>query len=107
MPYKSDKFKLNPDQDRRRKLTEEQKAIIKEKYKTGKYSYQSLANQYGVSKSLICITINEKRAENVKNRGKEHWKEYYDKEKHAKAIKKLRRYKRELYIKGELENTEE
>ena len=35
MPYKSEKIKLNPSQDRRRKLTDEQKDEIKHIYKSG------------------------------------------------------------------------
>ena len=107
MPYKSEKIKLSETQDRRRRLTEEQKQDIVKLYATGLYSWKTLATMYNVSKSLIGLTVNPKCAERVKQRHKEHWKDYQAKGKERnEAQKKTRRYKQELYLKGELkENT--
>ena len=62
---KVDKMKLAPEQDRRRKLTDEQKEQIKDLYKTGEYSLNQLAQEYGVSKKLILLIVNpESKAKN-------------------------------------------
>ena len=81
MPEKVDKLKLSESQDRRRKLTEVQKEKIREIYKEGEYSQRQLAEKYGVSKSLIGIIVNPKRAKKVQERIKSHWKEYSDQRK--------------------------
>ena len=103
MPYKSEKIKLKETQDRRKRLTTEQRNEIKELYGTGHYSLNDLARQYGVSKKTILLIVNKESAERAKEYRKEHWKEWQRKgEEHAEAIKKTRRYKQELYLKGEL-----
>lgn len=103
MPYKSEKIKLNPSQDRRRKLTEEQKEEIRRIYKTGVCGMRPLAKQFGVSRSLIQVIVNPNIAEAKRQRMKEHWRDYRpSKEKWAETIKEHRRYKQALYVKGEL-----
>lgn len=103
MPYKSEKIKLDPTQDRRRKLTEEQKEEIRKIYATGVCGMRPLAKQFGVSRSLIQIIVNEERAASVKQRMKEHWRDYKKpKEEWAATIREHRHYKHNLYINGEL-----
>lgn len=103
MPYKSEKIKLNGLQDRRKKLTDSQRKEIKELYKTGCYSLNNLAKMYEVSKKTILLIVNKDSAEKAKQYRKEHWKEWQQvKEEHNEAIKKTRRYKQSLYLKGEL-----
>lgn len=103
MPYKSEKLKLSETQDRRRKLTEEQKEEIRRIYKSGVCGTRPLAKQFGVSRSTIQIIVNSNRAEAVKQRIKEHWRDYRPtKEEWAATIKEHRHYKQELYLKGEL-----
>ena len=103
MPYKSEKIKLQGMQDRRKKLTDEQRDEIRELYSTGLYSLNGLAKQYNVSKKTILLIVNEESAERAKEYRKEHWKEWQRKGKeHAEAIKKTRQYKQELYLNGEL-----
>lgn len=101
MPYKCENIKLG-QYDRRRKLTEDQKEEIKHKYSTGLYSHRSLAAEYKVNKSTIAIIVNPKRAEQVKQRMKEHWKDYVDREELTVAQRKRRRYKQELYLEGKI-----
>lgn len=103
MSLKVDKLKLNETQDRRRKLSDEQKKEIYHLYNNiGGYSLNMLAKQYQVSKKTILIIVNEdskkKNDEHIKN----NWKKYYDKEKHRKAIQKTRQYKKQLLVKGEI-----
>lgn len=101
MPYKCENIKLG-QYDRRRKLTEDQKEEIKHKYSTGLYSHRTLAAEYKVDKSTIAIIVNPKRAEQVKQRIKEHWKDYVDREKLTAAQRKRRRYKQELFLEGRI-----
>lgn len=103
MPYKSEKIRLKDTQDRRKKLTNEQRKEIKELYGTGSYSLNQLAKQYEVSKKTILLIVNENSAEVAKQYRKEHWKEWQRKgEEHNRAIRNTRKYKQELYLKGEL-----
>ena len=107
MPYKSEKIKLSETQDRRKKLTEEQRKEIRELYSTGLYSLNGLAKKYDVSKKTILLIVNEESAERAKQYRKDHWKEWQRVgEEHNEAIKKTRKYKQELYLKGELKEEE-
>lgn len=103
MPYKSTNIPLSETQDRRRKLTDEQKEEIKRIYKSGVCGARPLAKQFGVSRSTIQIIVNPSRAEAVKGRIKKHWRDYRPtKEEWAETIREHRHYKQELYLKGEL-----
>lgn len=103
MPYKSEKIKLQGLQDRRKKLTDEQRKEIKELYGTGCYSLNGLAKRFDVSKKTILLIVNEESAERAKQYRKEHWKEWQRKgEEHNKAIMNTRKYKNELYKNGKL-----
>ena len=107
MPYKSEKMKLHGLQDRRKRLTAEQRKDIKELYGTGFYSLNDLAKQFNVSKKTILLIVNENSAEKAKQYRKEHWKEWQGtKEEHREAIKKTRKYKHSLMLKGELKEEE-
>ena len=90
MPYKSEKLKLPPTKDRRRKLTDEQKEEMRLIYADGKIGMRPLAQQFGVSRSLIQTIVNPARAEAIKQRIKEHWRDYRpSKEEWAKTIKDI------------------
>lgn len=102
MPEKVDKMKLSQEQDRRRKLTDEQKEEIRKLYSTGMHSLNSLAREYGVSKKTILLIVNPDSKAKSDARIKAHWQDYYDREEHNKAIKNLRNYKKDLLKKGEL-----
>lgn len=108
MPYKSEKIKLNPQQDRRRKLTDEQKEEIRRIYASGVCGTRPLAKQFGVSRSLIQVIVNPNIAERHKKRMQEHWRDYRpSKEEWAATMREHRHYKQELYLKGELVTTKE
>lgn len=103
MPYKSEKIKLQGLQDRRKKLTDDQKKEIKELYGTGFYSLNDLAKKFDVSKKTILLIVNEDSAEKAKEYRKEHWREWQRKgEEHNRAIMNTRRYKNDLYKSGKL-----
>lgn len=103
MPYKSEKFKLEGLQDRRKRLTDEQRKEIKELYVTGCYSLNGLAKVFGVSKKTILLIVNEESAEKAKQYRKEHWKEWQRTgEEWNEIVRKHRKYKHELYKEGKL-----
>ena len=103
MPYKSEKIKLSGLQDRRKRLTDEQRKEIERLYGTGHYSLNDLAKQFNVSKKSILLIVNKDSAEKAKQYRKEHWKEWQRKgEEHNKAIDSTRKYKHTLYKRGEL-----
>lgn len=107
MPYKSEKIKLQGLQDRRKRLTDEQREEVKELYGTGLYSLNDLAKRFNVSKKTILLIVNSDSAEKAKQYRKEHWREWQGtKEEHREAIKKTRRYKQSLMLKGELKEKE-
>ena len=107
MPYKSEKIKLKGLQDRRKRLTDEQRKEIRELYGTGFYSLNDLAKQFNVSKKTILLIVNENSAEKAKQYRKEHWKDWQRKgEEHNKAIMNTRKYKHSLMLKGELKEEE-
>lgn len=103
MPYISEKIKLSETQDRRRRLTSEQQEEIRHLYETGLYSWKQLAEMYGCSKSRVGQIVNPEREAKCKARIREHWKDYQQKgEEWNATIREHRRYKQELYLKGEL-----
>lgn len=103
MPYKSEKIKLKGLQDRRKRLTDEQRADIKELYGTGHYSLNDLAKKFKVSKKSILLIVNKESAARAKQYRKEHWKEWQRKgEEHNRAISNTRKYKQKLYKEGKL-----
>lgn len=107
MPYKSEKIKLKGLQDRRKKLTEEQRKEIKKLYGTGNYSLNDLAKQFNVSKKTILLIVNKNSAEKAKQYRKEHWKEWERKgEEKNKDVRNYRRYKYQLYKDGKLKDEE-
>lgn len=101
MPYEFQykKKKIPKELDLRVKLSEEQKIEIADKYKLGQYTYQSLADEYGVSKTTIRYIINPHY--NKYNKGRESTN--YDKQKASAYTAKYRKRKKELNEKGLLE----
>lgn len=103
MPYKSERIKLPPEYDRRRKLTDEQKEIIKHKYSTGLYSLNNLAKEYKVSKKTILLIVNSESKRKNDERIKEHWRDYQpSKNERNKIINEHRKYKYMLYREGKI-----
>lgn len=105
MPYKSEKIKLTKEQDRRIKLTDEQRKEIIEKYTTGLYSQRQLASEYKVSRRLIQFVISPEKYERAKEQRRERQKDgryKYTKEQWNAIQKEHRHYKQKLYLKGEL-----
>lgn len=103
MPYKSEKIKLSETQDRRRKLTTEQKSEIAQLYGTGSYSLMQLARMYDVSKKTILLIVNKESADRAKQYRKENWQQWQrTKEERTITAREHRHYKQSLYLAGEL-----
>lgn len=104
MPHKHDinNIKFIGLQDRRRKLTDEQKAEIIRLRDEG-WSMRKLAKEFEISAQSILFIVNpESKAKNDKYI-KDHWRKFQKaKEENAEAVRKTRLYKRELFLKGEL-----
>lgn len=63
----------------------------------------NLAKRFNVSKKTILLIVNADSAEKAKQYRKEHWRDWQRKgEEHNQAIQNTRKYKQELYLKGEL-----
>ena len=105
MPYKHIEKKIPTKLKKSAKLSQEDKERIRYRYlKVGGVSQRELAREYNVSRRLIVFCIYPERQEanyrkRVENGGS---KQYYDKDKHTKAMRKHRRYKQELYKDGKL-----
>ena len=97
MPYKTEKQKLPPELDRRRKLNDEQKDEIKHKCSTGSYSLNGLAKEYNVSKKTVLLIVNPESKRKNDERIKEHWKDYVPtKEERNATMRKHRAYKHKI-----------
>lgn len=103
MPYKCEKLHIKREDDKRVKLSLEDREQIKQLY--GKISQRKLAKMFNVSRRLIQFIGDpikkQKDLLNLKLRGGS--RIYYDKNKHTKAIREHRRRKQKLYLAGKLE----
>ena len=103
MSYKSEKLKLSETQDRRRKLTDDQKEEIKRIYAEGKCGTRPLAKQFGVDRTTIQRIVNPAIKQRQHDYIAKNWRKYRPtKEEWAEKIKEHRHYKQELCLKGEL-----
>lgn len=103
MPFKSEKIIIDhTENDKRIKLTDEQREKIREEYSTGLISHRNLAKKYNVNRKTIYNILhpNKYQEQLEKNKEEKHSQKYYDKEKHKEYIKEHRRYKQALYVNG-------
>ena len=104
MPYKSEKLRLTETQDRRRKLTNDQKEEIKRIYKSGVCGTRPLAKKFGVSRKTIQLIVNPEMYQRQHDYAAKHWRDYRPtKEEWAETQREHRKYKQDLYLKGELQ----
>lgn len=103
MPYKSEKIKIeHTKNDKRIKLTDEQKdKIISLR---GVISSYECAELFNVSRRTIQFLWYPERLErNIQLRNERGGsKQYYDKNKYKEYMKTHRRYKQDLFLKGEI-----
>lgn len=100
MPYKIEyeHKKMQKEDKKNWKLTQEQKTEIKKLYETGLYSQRQLASQYKVSRRLIVFCIYPEKYEKSRKDFKDRQKTgiYYNKEKQREYAKKCRKRRLEL-----------
>lgn len=103
MPSKYEKIKLQGLQDRRRKLTDEQRKDMIRLYGTGEWSLRLLGMKFGVSESAAALICNPARAEAMKQYQRENWRDRKrSNEENAEAVRRSRQYKQSLYKQGML-----
>ena len=103
MARKSEKIRLSETQDRRKKLTTEQKKDISELYSTGMFSLNQLARRFEVSKKTVLLIVNPESAENARQYRKKNWRQWQRTGKEWNAIQREHRaYKQKLYKDGKL-----
>lgn len=105
MSYKFEykNMKIPPEYDRRRKLSSEDKEVIKHKYSTGLYSLNGLAREFNVSKKTILLTVNPESKRKNTERIRDHWKDYIPtKEQRRATMREYRAYKKALFQEGKL-----
>ena len=102
MPYKSEKAKLPRELKRTVKLSEEERDEIRLIRRLHNHSYNELARAYGVSKRLVIFICNPDTEKKCRERRREFGADgrYYDREKHNESVKRLRKYKNELFKDG-------
>lgn len=104
MPYahETNHLKLVELQDRRRKLTNEQRTEIIRLRDEG-WSLMKLAKKFDVSKAAILRIVNPEYKAKRDQYIKDHWRESQQtREEHTEAVKKTRHHRQELFLKGEL-----
>ena len=107
MPYKSEKIRLSGLQDRRKRLTDEQRKEIDILYGTGVFSLNDLAKKFGVSKKTILLIVNKDSAEKAKQYRKVHWRDWQRTgEERNEHVRNYRNYKQQLYKDGKLKGDE-
>ena len=105
MPALIDKVTVGAEFDRRRKLTDEQRDEIRHKYATGEYIYTQLAEEYGVSKKVILLTVNPESKRKNAEYAKTHWKnQIRTKEERTRTAREHRAYKQQLLDAGKIGN---
>ena len=97
------KVKVPEAFDRRHKLSVTQKEEIRDLYASGDYTYQLLADNYGVCKKTICLVVNEEAKEKQYAYSINYMKSYrktLNKDVVNQRRKEIRQYKKELVEKG-------
>ena len=105
MPYKFEKKHIPKSEDKRIKLTAEDKEEIQYRYlKIGGVSQRVLAKEYGVSRSTIVYAIYpERREHNYQVRvARGGSKQYYDTARNNEYMQAHREHKKQLNKEGKL-----
>jgi hypothetical protein len=105
MPYQSEKIRIQGTEfDRRIKLTDDDKNLIRFLREEEQISYGQLAKQFKVSKRLIIFTCKPETLEANKKKRAERGgtMAYYDKDKANEVKKEYRKYKQTLFKEGKI-----
>jgi len=98
---KINSIKVPKNKDRRYKLSESDRKLIRLKHKKGE-SIHSISKMFNVSRRTIqFILFPERLEQNLKLRSERGGsKQYYDSEYHKQSMRKHRAYKKELFNSG-------
>lgn len=100
MPYKfeTDHLKMRQKDDKRIKLTDDDKKEIIKLYATGMFSQRKLATMFNVHRRSIQFVLNPESLKINNEKRKERGKDgrYYDKEKQRKYMREYRQQKKVL-----------
>jgi len=101
-----EKARVGKANDKRRKLTDRDKAVIRDLHGDGQ-SIHSLSREYQVSRRTIQFVVYPERLDRNKELREKRGgtKVYYDKDKHKEYTKTHRHYKRGLLDKGVIDVT--
>lgn len=106
MPYKfeTQHLKKRPEDNRRIKLTDDDKKEIVKLYATGMFSQRKLAEMFNVHRRSIQFVLNPEALKINNEQRKERGKDgrYYDKEKQREYMREYRRQKKILCDEGKL-----
>lgn len=103
MPYKSDKIKIaNTIHDKRIKLSDEDKIDIVNRFERGE-SMRSLSRSFKVDRQVIKYTIYPDYKKMFYETNRKRVKPEIEKAVRNNYMKKHRKHKHELYVKGEIE----
>lgn len=99
MPQKTLPYQDNT-QDKRRRLTDEEREQIKQLYTTTKATFRGLGRRFGVDRHTIKAIVDPKWYKNKLQQryDKKPWLDYYDKEQWKLTQRKHRKRKRELNL---------
>lgn len=104
--FETEKLKIRKEDDKRIKLSDDDKDNLKRLFSTGEYSIHELSNMFGVCRRTIQFILFPERYEKNKElrelRGGS--KIYYDKETQKKYMKTHRQHKKDLYYQGKLKS---
>ena len=92
-------------QDRRRKLTDAQRAEILKLHDEQGLGCRTIAKMFGVSRSLVRIICIPEVAEKIRKRVAENWRKYREqrgKSENARIMRKFRNRKYKCFMRGEL-----
>lgn len=99
MPCKEDKIRLNREQDRRAKFTDEQVKKMRDLYKKG-YTQKAIAEIFGARQNTVCYIVNHKARNHLAEYRRENPSKRRTKEEACKYMRDLRTYKKRLVEKG-------
>ena len=103
MPSPTDKIRLTREQDRRSKVTEEQRRKMRALYAEGIPQYV-IAKKYGISQSAVSYIVSPKAHENLRKYRQINPPKRRSKEEARDYMRSLRDYKKQLYEKKEGKN---
>jgi DNA-binding MarR family transcriptional regulator len=95
MCKKLEAFRVTRPHDRRVKLSEEDREVIRIMYEHGD-SLRALGRMFGVDKGTIRAVVDPEYYRRKLDEAKGNWIRYYDSEKHAAYTRNHRQYKRQL-----------